>query len=107
MKVKGIHHVSALTADAQKNLDFYRNILGLKLVKKSVNQDEPTMYHLFYGDETANPGSELTFSKFRGLRRFMREQTVFLQSACVSRMHKRFNIGKNDLKSIRSLMATS
>ncbi|MFB4184974.1 MULTISPECIES: ring-cleaving dioxygenase [Bacillus amyloliquefaciens group] len=61
MKVNGIHHVSALTADAQKNLDFYRNILGLKLVKKSVNQDEPTMYHLFYGDETANPGSELTF----------------------------------------------
>ena len=40
------------------------------------------MYHLFYGDETANPGSELTFSRFRGLRRFMREQTVFLQSAC-------------------------
>ncbi|UTL74023.1 ring-cleaving dioxygenase [Bacillus halotolerans] len=61
MKVNGIHHVSALTADAQKNLDFYSKVLGLKLVKKSVNQDEPTMYHLFYGDEVANPGTELTF----------------------------------------------
>lgn len=61
MKVNGIHHVSALTADAQKNLDFYKKVLGLKLVKKSVNQDEPTMYHLFYGDEVANPGTELTF----------------------------------------------
>ncbi|ATO29461.1 ring-cleaving dioxygenase [Bacillus atrophaeus] len=61
MKVNGIHHVSALTADAQKNLDFYSKVMGLKLVKKSVNQDEPTMYHLFYGDQVANPGTELTF----------------------------------------------
>ena len=53
MKINGIHHVSALTANAQKNVDFYRQILGLKLVKKTVNQDDPSMYHLFYGDEVA------------------------------------------------------
>ncbi len=57
MKINGIHHVSALTANAQKNVDFYRQILGLKLVKKTVNQDDPSMYHLFYGDEVASPGT--------------------------------------------------
>lgn len=65
MKINGIHHVSALTANAQKNVDFYRQILGLKLVKKTVNQDDPSMYHLFYGDEVASPGTELTFLKYR------------------------------------------
>lgn len=61
MTFKGIHHVSAITADAQGNLNFYREVLGLRLVKKTVNQDQPSMYHLFYGDEKGNPGTELTF----------------------------------------------
>ncbi|MFS0654429.1 ring-cleaving dioxygenase [Bacillus sp. 179-C3.3 HS] len=69
MKINGIHHVSALTANAQKNADFYRNILGLKLVKKTVNQDDPSMYHLFYGDELASPGTELTFFEIPMLAR--------------------------------------
>ncbi|WP_257348581.1 ring-cleaving dioxygenase [Pseudalkalibacillus decolorationis] len=61
MQLKGIHHVSALTAKAQKNVDFYTDTLGMRLVKKTVNQDDTSVYHLFYGDEKGNPGTELTF----------------------------------------------
>ncbi|WP_153732717.1 ring-cleaving dioxygenase [Sporosarcina obsidiansis] len=61
MEIKGLHHVSAITADAKENLDFYTRIMGLRLVKKSVNQDAPSMYHLFYADEKGNPGTDLTF----------------------------------------------
>lgn len=61
MKIKGLHHMSAITADAKKNLDFYTNILGMRLVKKTVNQDSPSMYHLFYADEKGNPGTDVTF----------------------------------------------
>lgn len=61
MEIKGIHHVSAITADAKENLNFYTNILGLRLVKKSVNQDAPSMYHLFYADEKGRPGTDVTF----------------------------------------------
>ncbi|MBU9722038.1 MULTISPECIES: ring-cleaving dioxygenase [Bacillaceae] len=57
----GIHHVSAITKDAKANYDFYTKILGLRLVKKTVNQDETSMYHLFYADEKGNPGTDLTF----------------------------------------------
>ena len=52
MKLEGIHHVTAITADAQRNVDFYAGLLGLRLVKKSVNQDHTSIYHLFYADET-------------------------------------------------------
>ncbi|ALC82666.1 MULTISPECIES: ring-cleaving dioxygenase [Bacillus] len=61
MELKGIHHVSALTAKARENVDFYTKVLGLRLVKKTVNQDDTSVYHLFYGDEKGNPGTELTF----------------------------------------------
>ncbi|GAB6928797.1 ring-cleaving dioxygenase [Paenibacillus sp. JCM 10914] len=61
MEFKGIHHVSALTAAAANNFDFYTKILGMRLVKKTVNQDDVSVYHLFYGDERGNPGTELTF----------------------------------------------
>lgn len=61
MEFKGIHHVSALTAKASENFDFYTKVLGLRLVKKTVNQDDPSVYHLFYGDEKGNPGTEVTF----------------------------------------------
>ena len=52
MRLEGIHHVTAITADAPGNVDFYGRVLGLRLVKKTVNQDDPTVYHLFYADET-------------------------------------------------------
>lgn len=59
--LKGIHHVSAITANAQNNYHFYTKILGMRLVKKSINQDDPSVYHLFYADERGNPGTDLTF----------------------------------------------
>lgn len=66
--ITGIHHVTAIAADAQKNVDFYTGILGLRLVKKTVNFDAPDVYHFYYGDETGQPGSILTFFPFQGLR---------------------------------------
>jgi len=59
--ITGIHHVTALAGNPQKNLDFYAGILGLRLVKKTVNFDAPEVYHFYYGDETGHPGSILTF----------------------------------------------
>ena len=67
MKLNGIHHITAITADAQRNVDFYVSVMGLRLVKKSVNQDDPTVYHLFYGDEHAKPGLDLTFFEYPGV----------------------------------------
>ncbi|GEL78632.1 ring-cleaving dioxygenase [Tenuibacillus multivorans] len=61
MDLLGIHHLSAMTADAKGNVDFYTKILGMRMVKKTVNQDDPSVYHLFYGDEIGHPGTELTF----------------------------------------------
>ena len=66
MKLEGIHHITAITADGQKNLDFYVGVLGLRLVKKTVNQDQTSVYHLFYADEAGDPGSDLTFFEFPG-----------------------------------------
>ena len=69
MKLEGIHHVTAITAEAQNNVDFYAGVLGLRLVKKSVNQDDTSVYHLFYADERADPGSDITFFEYPGLPR--------------------------------------
>jgi len=68
MKLEGIHHVSSITGDAQANVDFYAGTLGLRLVKKTVNQDDPTVYHLFYGDDNGSPGLDLTFFEYPGAR---------------------------------------
>jgi len=59
--LRGLHHVSAVTGQAEANLQFYTTVLGLRLVLKTVNQDDPSSYHLFYGDETGSPGTDLTF----------------------------------------------
>ncbi len=64
MKLDGIHHITAITADAQRNVDFYAGTLGLRMVKKTVNQDQPTVYHLFYADEAGTPGADMTFFEF-------------------------------------------
>src|SRR5690606_36773119 len=61
MQVAGIHHVSAITANADKNHDFFTRILGMRLVKKSVNQDNPSSYHLFYADAVGTPGTDMTY----------------------------------------------
>ncbi|MEO6719301.1 MAG: ring-cleaving dioxygenase [Ferruginibacter sp.] len=65
--VTGIHHVTAIAADAQKNIDFYAGVLGIRLVKKTVNFDASGVYHFYYGDEVGNPGTILTFFPYQGL----------------------------------------
>ena len=59
--VRGIHHITAIAGPAQENLDFYAGILGMRLVKRSINQDDPGTYHLFYADAEGHPGTDLTF----------------------------------------------
>lgn len=66
MRLEGIHHITAITGDAPRNLDFYTRVLGLRLAAKTVNQDDPSVYHLFYADEQGRPGSELTFFEYPG-----------------------------------------
>lgn len=66
MRLDGIHHISCITGDARGNLDFYTRVLGLRLVAKSVNQDDPSVYHLFYADEIGSPGADLTFFEYPG-----------------------------------------
>ena len=69
MELNGVHHITAITGDAQANVDFYVGVLGLRLVKKSVNQDSPSVYHLFFADEQGSAGSDLTFFESRGAPR--------------------------------------
>ena len=68
-EVRGFHHITAITADAPANVDFYGRVLGMRMVKKTVNYDSPEVYHLYYADETGTPGSVLTFFEFPGARR--------------------------------------
>lgn len=69
MKLLGLHHITAIASDPKRNLDFYTRVLGLRFVKKSVNQDDPGTYHLYYGDHVGSPGSALTFFPWPGARR--------------------------------------
>jgi glyoxalase family protein len=68
MRLDGIHHVTCITGDAPRNVDFYTRVLGLRMVKKTVNQDDPTVYHLFYADEQGSPGADITFFEYPGVR---------------------------------------
>jgi glyoxalase family protein len=69
MKLEGLHHITMITGDAQRNVDFYADTLGLRLVKKTVNFDQPEAYHLYFGDEQGSPGSILTWFEFAGAQR--------------------------------------
>ena len=64
--LEGAHHITCITADAPRNVEFYVGVMGLRLVKKSLNQDDPTIYHLFYADDKGDPGSDLTFFEYPG-----------------------------------------
>jgi glyoxalase family protein len=66
MKLVGLHHITMITSDAQRNVGFYADVLGLRLVKKTVNFDDPTAYHLYFGDEQGSPGSILTLVRVPG-----------------------------------------
>lgn len=68
-KILGIHHITAIAAGAKKNYEFYTRVLGLRLVKKTVNFDDPTTYHFYFGNETGAPGTILTFFPWEGIRR--------------------------------------
>src|SRR5262245_6107091 len=69
MQLEGIHHVTCITGDAPGNVVFYTGVLGLRLVKKTVNQDDPRVYHLFYADEEGSAGADITFFEYPGARR--------------------------------------
>src|SRR4051795_6978431 len=69
MKLEGLHHVTMVTGDARRNVRFYADVLGLRLVKKTVNFDQPDAYHLYFGDEHGSPGSILTWFEFPGAAR--------------------------------------
>ncbi|WP_132053648.1 ring-cleaving dioxygenase [Pseudocnuella soli] len=68
-KILGLHHITAIAMDAQRNYDFYTKVLGLRLVKKTVNFDDPGTYHFYYGDAVGSPGSILTFFPWEGIRK--------------------------------------
>ncbi|MCU0494323.1 MAG: ring-cleaving dioxygenase [Chloroflexaceae bacterium] len=68
-KMLGLHHVTAIVDDPQVNVDFYTSVLGLRMIKKTVNFDDPSAYHLYYGDETGRPGTAITFFFWEGARR--------------------------------------
>ena len=67
MKLEGLHHLTMITGDAQRNVEFYADVLALRLVKKTVNFDQPEAYHLYFGDERGSPGSVLTWFEFAGV----------------------------------------
>ncbi len=73
-RISGIHHVTAITSDAQRNVDFYTGVLGLRLVKVTVNYDDPGSYHLYYGDDLGRPGTALTFFVWPGAAALPRER---------------------------------
>src|SRR5206468_7783067 len=68
MKLHGVHHVTCITGDAAANVEYYAGELGLRMVKKTVNQDDPTVYHLFYADERGSAGADITFFEYPGAR---------------------------------------
>jgi glyoxalase family protein len=69
MQLDGIHHITCITGDARRTVEFYARVLGLRLAKRTVNQDDPSVWHLFFTDEAGTPGSDLTFFEYPGARR--------------------------------------
>src|SRR5699024_12179498 len=67
MEFKGIHHVTAITSSAEKNYEFFTYVLGMRLVKKTVNHDDIQTYHLFFADDKGSPGTDMTFFDFPGI----------------------------------------
>src|SRR3954462_2988388 len=82
MKLEGIHHVTCITGDAPQNVEFYAGTLGLRLVKKSVNQDDPTVSHLFYADEAGSPGADTPFVEYPGAARGRAGNGMIPRSVC-------------------------
>lgn len=109
MQLKGIHHLSAITADARANLRFYTQSLGMRLVKKTVNQDDTSAYHLFYADGVGSPGSDLTFFEYpsrperRGTRSIVRTSLRVADAASLEYWEKRLrelNLKNNPIRAL-------
>ena len=103
MKLEGIHHITAITGDAAGNVDFYAGVLGLRMVKQTVNQDDPTVYHLFYGDDDGSPGMDLTFFEYPGAARGQRRARAWSTgSSGASARRRRSSSGRSASKSAAS-----
>jgi glyoxalase family protein len=96
--VHGIHHITAFSGDVNENLNFYTGVLGLRLVKKSVNQDAPDVYHLFFADAHGNPGTDLTFFPFPNISR-MRDGFGLVSETGFAIPETSYNYWLNRLKS--------
>lgn len=100
LQIAGHHHISMITKNAQQNHRFYNEILGMRRVKKTVNQDDPSMYHLFYGDMTGSPGTELTFLSFHQSAEHIVARTPLRVSDYSFLRWKVFIIGESDFPSM-------
>ena len=114
MRLEGLHHITAITGDAPGNVDFYARVLGLRLVKKTVNQDDPTVYHLFYADELGSAGSDITFFEYPGARRGRRRRGDGAPRALARRLRGRARLlggaaaagGRLDAEAVRARCAS-
>lgn len=101
--IKGHHHISMLTKNGKQNNEFYQNVLGLRRVKKTVNQDAPSMYHLFYGDLTGSAGTELTFFEMPVAGRTVRGTNAITQIGLLVPSHDSLIYWKNRFSSLNVL----
>lgn len=76
-QIRGLHHVTAMTSSAEKNYRFFTDILGLRMIKKTVNQDDIETYHLYFTDDTGAPGTDMTFLTFHKFQKERKGQIVF------------------------------
>ncbi len=97
ISISGLHHVTAITTDPQRNLDFYVGLLGLRFVKRTVNFDDPGSYHFYFGDARGTPGTILTFFPWPGARRGVRG-TGQIEATAFSISPNSMDIGSNDSK---------
>jgi catechol 2,3-dioxygenase-like lactoylglutathione lyase family enzyme len=103
----GIHHVTAITSNPQKNIDFYTGSLGLRLVKLTVNQDDPAAYHLYYGDELGHPGTILTFFHWPNIPRGRRGTSQVIATAFLNIFEFLFHISPHLIKSPKHIFKES
>src|SRR2546430_2014240 len=94
MKLRGIHHITAIASDPQRNVDFYTRMLGLRFAKRTVNFDDPSTYHLYYGDRTGRPGTAINFFAWPGARRGVRGtgQVVAVRFAIPEKSRRRYSV---------------
>ena len=99
-KIPGHHHISMITKNASQNNHFYRHVLGLRRVKVTVNQDDPSMYHLFYGDKTGSPGTELSFFEIPLVGTTHRGTNAITRIGLLVPSEESLPIGKHDLRNM-------